>query len=123
MAVRIGLILIDSCREQAYVTEHIGIVDRDEEAMKATHRQTRDGTMGFVLFHAIGLLNELHHIGEGSLERALHRLGEHHRGHLEALRGLTRTSLLRDVAVGHHHEHGLSLALGDEVVENLSGTA
>src|SRR3712207_8247534 len=38
-------------------------------------------------------------------EMSVHGLGQGHRGHLEALGGLTGASLLRDVAVGHHHNH------------------
>ena len=34
---RIGLLLIDSCREQTYITERIRIIDRDEKAVEATH--------------------------------------------------------------------------------------
>ena len=30
---------------------------------------------------------------------------------------------MRDIAIGHHHNHGLGLALGDEVVEDLGSTA
>ena len=67
-AVGIGLLLIHSGREQSYVTKHLRIVDADEEAMETTHRQASNGAMIFILLHAVGLLNEVHHIGEGGLE-------------------------------------------------------
>ena len=69
------LLLIHGSREQADITKHIGIVDRDEETMETTHRQTSDGTVRLVLLHTVGLLDEVHHIRKGRLERALHRLG------------------------------------------------
>ena len=79
--------------------------------------------MGLVFLHAVGLLDELHHIGKGCLETALHGLGQHHGGDAESLGSLTRTSLLRDVAIGHHHQHGLGLALCNQVVEYLGSTS
>ena len=121
-AVGIGLLLVDSGREQTYIAEHIRIVDADEEAVEATHRQSGNGTVRLVLLHTVGLLDEFHHIGEGGLEGTLHGLRQHHRGHAKTLGGLTRASLLRDVAVGHHQNHRLGLALGDEVVHDLCGT-
>ena len=119
-----GLLLtVDGSREQTDVVEEVGVVDADEEAVEATHRQACDGTMSLVLLHTVGLLNELHHIGEGCLETALHGLGQHHGGDPESLGSLTRTSLLRDVAIGHHHQHGLGLALSNQVVEYLGSTS
>ena len=91
--------------------------------METTHRQTGDGAVSLILLHTVGLLNELHDIGEGSLETALHGLRQHHGWHLEALAGLARTSLLRDVTVGHHHQHRLGFALSNQVVENLGCTS
>ena len=122
-SVWISLLLIYSCREKADVAEHVRIVDADEEAVKTTHRQTGDSTMSLIFLDTICLLDEVHDIRESSLERTLHRFGEHHRGNLEALRGLARTCLLRDVTIGHHDEHGLSLTLGNEIVEDLGGTS
>ena len=37
MTIRIGLVLIDSCREETYIVEQIRIVDGDEEAVETTH--------------------------------------------------------------------------------------
>ena len=119
----VRLLLIDSGREQTYVTEHIRIVDRDEQAVETTHRQTGDGAVSLILLHTVGLLNELHDIGESGLETALHGLRQHHGWYLESLAGLARTSLLRDVTVGHHHQHRLGFALSNQVVENLGCTS
>ena len=121
-AVGIGLLLIDSGREQAYVAKQIRIINADEETVETTHRQASDSTMSLILLHTISLLDEVHHIGESSLKRTLHGLGQHHRGHLEAFRGLTRASLLRDVTIGHHHQHRLCLTLGNEVIQDLGST-
>ena len=117
------LLLVDSGREQTYVTKRVRIVDSDEEAVETTHRQTGDGAVSLVLLDAVGLLDELNHIGECCLKTSLHGLWQHHGWYLETLAGLTRTSLLRDVAVGHHQNHWLGLTLSNEVVHNLSSTS
>ncbi len=75
------------------------------------------GAVSLILLDAVGLLYKLNHIGEGGLETALHGLRQHHGWHLDALAGLARTSLLRDVTVGHHEDHRLSRTLGNEVVQ------
>ena len=116
------LLMVDRCREQTYITEEIRIVDADEEAVETTHRQTCDGTVSLVLLNTICLLDKLHYIGECCLEATLHGLRKHHGRHLESLAGLAWTSLLRDVAVGHHYQHRLGLTLSNQVVENLGCT-
>ena len=90
--------------------------------MEATHGQTGDGTVSLAFLYTIGLLDKLDYVGEGRLERTLHRLRQHHRGHTEALAGLSRTSLLRDVAVGHDQNHRFCLALSNQVIHNLGCT-
>ena len=91
--------------------------------METTHRQTSDGAVSLILLYTVGLLYKLYYIGESGLEATLHGLWQHHGRHLEALAGLARTSLLRDVTVGHHHQHRLGLALSNQVVENLGCTS
>ena len=91
--------------------------------METTHRQTGNGAVGLILLYTVGLLYKLNDIGEGCFETALHGLRQHHGWHLESLAGLARTSLLRDVTVGHHHQHRLGFALSNQVVENLGCTS
>ena len=74
VTIRVGLLLVDGGREQANVAEEVGIIDGDEEAVETTHRQTGNGAVGLVLLDAVGLLDELYHVGECRLETSLHRL-------------------------------------------------
>ena len=68
-------------------------------------------------------VDELHDLGERSLEGAFHRLGKLHR-RTRVIRGIfQRSGFLRDVAVGEDHDHRLGFAAGDQVVEDLRGTA
>ena len=90
--------------------------------METTHRQSSDGAVSLILFYTIGLLDKLNHIRECCLKTSLHGLWQHHGWHLETFAGLTRASLLRDVAVGHHQNHWLGLTLSNEVVHNLCST-
>ena len=108
--------------EEAHIAEHIRIEARDVAGMVAAHREAGNGTVLLVGLRAEILVDELHHIGESTLERALaHLLGilGSHAGHDEALGRFARGSLLPGVAVGHHHNHRLGLALRDEVVQDL----
>ena len=79
--------------------------------------------MRLVLLDTIVLLDKLDDIRESRLKRALHGLGQSHGRHQETVGRLTGACLLRDVAIGHHQNHRLGLALSDEVVHNLCGTA
>ena len=119
----VGIRHTDGCREQADVVEHIGIVLADELRVEATHRQTSDGTAALLRNGAIGLVDEFHDLWECGLEAAFHRLWQAHRWHIVARRSLQRSSLHSDVAIGHHHNHRLCLALCNEVVEHLSRAA
>ena len=79
------LLLVDSGGEEADIIEGIGVIDADEQAVEATHRQAGDGTVGLVGLHPIGFLDEADDIGECGLEMSVHRLWQHHRGHDESL--------------------------------------
>ena len=70
----------DGCREQTYIVEHIRILLGDVHGVVTAHRQSGNGTTLLVGLRTVSLINELHHVGESSLERAFHRLGQIHAG-------------------------------------------
>ena len=110
-------------REQPHIVKFIGILLRDVQRMESTHRQACDGAAVLIVDGAIVGFHILHHLGEGSLECAVHRLVQTGSGLNEALRRLARSGLKRCVAIGHHHYHRFCLAAGNQIVQNLCGAA
>ena len=91
--------------------------------METTHGQAADGAALFLGDGAVVGVDELHDLRESALEGTFHGLREAH-GRTGVVHGvLERGSLLGDVAVGEDDDHRLGLATGDQVVEDLGGTA
>ena len=113
----------DSSGEHAGVVEHIRVVEGDVQRVEAAHGQTTDGAALLLCYSAIAAVDELHNLRESALKGAFHGLGQAH-GRVHITVGiLQRSSLAGNVAIGEHHNHGLGLAAGDEVVKDLGGTA
>ena len=91
--------------------------------MESTHGQAADGTALLFGDGAVAAVDELHDLREGFLEGAFHSLGQAHRRVHITVGILQRGRLAGDVAVGEDHNHRLGLTAGDEVVQDLGGTA
>ena len=91
--------------------------------METTHRQTGNRTTRLLLLHPVVGFDKLHHIRETLLHRALHRTRQLHAGTIQAQARFTRSGLLIHIAIGHDDNHRLRLALCNQVVQDLYGTA
>ena len=91
--------------------------------MEPAHRQS--GYRSSLLFADCTIVgvNIFNDFREGGFVGAVHCLRKVELWLDEAVGSLARGGLLRGVAVRHHHDHRLRLALRDEVVKDLGGAA
>ena len=91
--------------------------------MEPAHRQS--GYRASLLFADCTIVgvNIFNDFREGGFVGAVHCLRKVELWLDEAVGSLARGGLLRGVAVRHHHDHRLRLALRDEVVKDLGGAA
>ena len=114
---------VDGSGEQSHITEGLRIVGRDIQGVEATHRQTGNGTVLLVGDGTVMSVYPFHQVREGDLYGTLHGLGIHKGGFVHRVLIFSRHRLLGTIAIRHHHNHRLCLALCDEVIEYLCRTS
>jgi hypothetical protein len=113
--------------EGAHPGELVRVGEDGVNGLRASHREAGDGAVLAAGEDTVVFLDVGDHVGHQAF-------GKSHRNH-RAGGALRRAARARDgrrdvlrgdlvsVAVGHHHDHGPGLALGDEVVEDLGRAA
>ena len=110
-----------ACRgEQAHIVEQVRIVLGDGECVSAAHREAGDGAPRFLPDRPVVAVDERDDLPESVRERRDAGPGVLVRISIAEIGG---SGLLGRIPVGHHEDHRLRLAGGDQVVENLGGSA